>query len=160
RFVKLYGLCFSKSDHVLLVKLMYQLAVTQNNEFWVTAKFAQMLAFLLKKKELLSPEDLELDWRPLYNLYDGLFYSSYNTIGMLMLPSNAEGVIKTMIRACRPYFPLSATAEILETVRPMMCPFDMMMQRAMMYLELFLPTHLPPCQAHQGYQLWLDELLG
>lgn len=184
RFVKLYGLCFSKDDHILLIKLMYQLAVTQNNEFWVTAKFAQMLAFLLKKKELISPSELELEWRPLYDLYDGLFHSSYNTIGMLMLPSskggakkrtvgrkssvhlnnpgsmNAEGVIKTMIRACRPYFPLSATAEILDCVRPMMCPFDMMMQRAMMYLELFLPTHLAPCHAHLGYQLWLDELLG
>ncbi|MPC33856.1 Proteasome activator complex subunit 4B [Portunus trituberculatus] len=87
RFVKLYGICFSKEDHMKLVKLMYELAVSLNQEFWIMAKFAQMLTVLLKKKELLSPDELVLEWRPLYDLYNSLFYNSYNTIGMLMLPS-------------------------------------------------------------------------
>ncbi|XP_042231597.1 proteasome activator complex subunit 4-like isoform X2 [Homarus americanus] len=160
RFVKLYGMCFSKEDHICLVKLMYELAVTLNQEFWVMAKFAQMLTILLKKKELIVPGELVLEWRPLYDLYNSLFYNSYNTIGMLMLPSNAEGVVESMIRVCRPYFPLSSTSEILEEVRPMMCPFDMTMQRAMVYLELFLPTSLPPEKADNSWKLWKDELLG
>ncbi|KAK8724601.1 hypothetical protein OTU49_011168 [Cherax quadricarinatus] len=160
RFIKLYGLCFSKEDHILLVKLMYELAVTFNQEFWVMAKFAQMLTILLKKKELLAPGELILEWRPLYDLYNSLFYNSYNAIGMLMLPSNAEGVVESMVRVCRPYFPLGSTSEILEEVRPMMCPFDMTMQRAMVYLELFLPTSLSPEQAEFGWKLWKDELLG
>ncbi|XP_045600493.2 proteasome activator complex subunit 4 isoform X1 [Procambarus clarkii] len=177
RFVRLYGLCFSKEDHILLVKLMYELAVSFNQEFWVMAKFAQMLTILLKKKELLAPDELILEWRPLYDLYNSLFYNSYNSIGMLMLPSrtrraasrlfsrrkgdtsNAEGVVESMIRVCRPYFPLGSTSEILEEVRPMMCPFDMTMQRAMVYLELFLPTSLCPEQAEYGWKLWKDELL-
>ncbi|KAG7163660.1 Proteasome activator complex subunit 4-like [Homarus americanus] len=74
--------------------------------------------------------------------------------------SNAEGVVESMIRVCRPYFPLSSTSEILEEVRPMMCPFDMTMQRAMVYLELFLPTSLPPEKADNSWKLWKDELLG
>lgn len=142
------------------------------------AKFAQMLTILLKKKELLAPDELVLEWRPLYELYNSLFYNSYNTIGMLMLPSrtrraasrllsrkkgetsNAEGVVESMIRVCRPYFSPGSTSEILEEVRPMMCPFDMTMQRAMVYLELFLPTSLKPEQAECGWRLWKDELLG
>ncbi|XP_050688195.1 proteasome activator complex subunit 4-like isoform X2 [Eriocheir sinensis] len=160
RFVKLYGICFSKEDHVKLVKLLYELAVTLNQEFWVMAKFAQMLTILLKKKELLSPDDLVLEWRPLYDLYNSLFYNSYNTIGMLMLPSNAEGAVENMIRVCRFYFPPNATKEILEEVRPLLCPFDMIMQRAMVYLELFLPTALNPDQEDIGWRLWKDEMLG
>ncbi|XP_068219564.1 proteasome activator complex subunit 4-like isoform X1 [Palaemon carinicauda] len=177
RYVKLYGVCMSKEDHILFVKLLYELCVTLNQEFWVTAKFAQMLTILLKKKELLTPGEVVLDWRPLFELYESFFYNSYNTIGMLMLPSrtrrtasrmisrkkdisNAEGVIESMIRACRSYFPHEATAEILETVRPLMCPFDMSMQRAMVYLELFLPTSLSPELSHLSWELWKDELLG
>lgn len=65
-----------------------------------------------------------------------------------------------MIRVCRPYFPPGSTSEILEEVRPMMCPFDMTMQRAIVYLDLFLPTSLSPEQAECGWKLWKDELLG
>ncbi|KAK7086905.1 Proteasome activator complex subunit 4 [Halocaridina rubra] len=178
RFVKLYGVCMSKEDHILFVKMMYELTVTLDQEFWVTAKFAQMLTILLKKKELLAPSELVLEWRPLYDLYQSLFYNSYNTIGMLMLPSrtrrtasrlftrikgetsNAEGVIESVVRVCRAYFPENATSEILEEVRPLMCPFDMSMQRAMVFMELFLPTSLPPEKADIGWNLWRDELLG
>ncbi|KAK4321981.1 hypothetical protein Pmani_007247 [Petrolisthes manimaculis] len=178
RFVRLYGLCFSKEDHVLFVKLMYELAVTLEQEFWVMAKFAQMLTFLLKKKELLSPDDVVLEWRPLFELYNSLFYNSHNSIGMLMLPSrtrraasrffsrrkgeasNAEGVVENMIRVCRMYFPLGATKEILQEVEPLLCPFDMTMQRAMVYLELFLPTTLTPDQDKHGWKLWHQQFLG
>lgn len=178
RFVKLYGLCFTKEDHILLVKMMYELAVTLDQEFWIMAKFAQMLCLLLKKKELLNPSDLVLEWRPLYDLYNSFFFNSYNSIGMLMLPSrtrraasrffsrrkgeasNAEGVVENMIRVCRLYFPLGATKEILAEVEPLLCPFDMTMQGAMVYLELFLPTTLTPEQEAYGWRLWHQQLLG
>lgn len=65
-----------------------------------------------------------------------------------------------MIRVCRFYFPPNSTKEILEEVRPMLCPFDMIMQRAMVYLELFLPTALMPDQEEIGWRLWKDEMLG
>lgn len=65
-----------------------------------------------------------------------------------------------MIRVCRFYFPPNATKEILEEVRPLLCPFDMIMQRAMVYLELFLPTALNPDQEDIGWRLWKDEMLG
>ncbi|XP_076047764.1 proteasome activator complex subunit 4-like isoform X2 [Oratosquilla oratoria] len=160
RFVKLYGMCFSKEDHILFVKLMYEICIIPDQEFWVTSYFAQMLTILLKKGELLSPKDLELPWKPLYELYDRLFYSPYDALGMIMLPSNAEGVIKAMIRACRAYFPLTATAEMLEEWRPFMCPFDVTMRMAVRYFELFLPASIPPTQTEHGWKIWFDELMG
>lgn len=65
-----------------------------------------------------------------------------------------------MIRVCRPYFPLGATQEILQEVEPLLCPFDMTMQRAMVYLELFLPTTLTPEQDTHGWKQWHQQLLG
>ena len=36
------------------------------------------------------------------------------------------------------YFPADATAEMLEEWRPLMCPFDVTMQKAITYFEIFL----------------------
>lgn len=50
------------------------------------------------------------------------------------------------------YFPADATAEMLEEWRPLMCPFDVTMQKAITYFEIFLPTSLPPELHHKGYK--------
>lgn len=51
------------------------------------------------------------------------------------------------------YFPESATQEMLDEWRPLLCPFDVTMQRAISYFELFLPTTLPPELHHKGFRL-------
>jgi len=75
-------------------------------------------------------------------------------------PSSVENVLKTLVKSCRPYFPADATAEMLEEWRPLMCPFDVTMQKAITYFEIFLPTSLPPQLHHKGFKLWFDELIG
>lgn len=50
------------------------------------------------------------------------------------------------------YFPVDATAEMLEEWRPLMCPFDVTMQKAITYFEIFLPTSLPPELHHKGFK--------
>lgn len=50
------------------------------------------------------------------------------------------------------YFPADSTAEMLEEWRPLMCPFDVTMQKAITYFELFLPTSLPPELHHKGFK--------
>lgn len=50
------------------------------------------------------------------------------------------------------YFPEDATAEMLDEWRPLMCPFDVTMQKAITYFELFLPTTLPPELHHKGFK--------
>lgn len=50
------------------------------------------------------------------------------------------------------YFPADATAEMLEEWRPLMCPFDVTMQKAVSYFEIFLPTSLPPELHHKGFK--------
>ena len=160
RFISFYGLCFSKDDHLLFIKLFYELIIIPNQEIGITIFFAQTLNTLLSKRKVLSPDDLQLEWRPLFNLYERLFYSSHRQIKMLHVPPNTECIIKLLIRSSRVYFPYTATAEMLEEWRPKLCPFDESMIRAINFFELFLPTCLPADKADMGWKLWLDEMLG
>lgn len=50
------------------------------------------------------------------------------------------------------YFSEASTQEMLDEWLPLMCPFDVTMHKAVAYLELFLPTMLPPEQHHRGFR--------
>ncbi|TRY93382.1 hypothetical protein DNTS_032873 [Danionella cerebrum] len=159
-YIRLYGRKFSKEDHVLFIKLVYELVTIPKLEISMMQSFARLLITLLKKKELLSREDLELPWRPLYELHDRIMYSKTEHLGLNWFPSSVEAVLKAVIKNCRPYFPESATQEMLDEWKPLMCPFDVSMQKAMAYFELFLPTTLPPELHDKGFRLWFDELIS
>uniref|UniRef100_A0A667ZGH3 Proteasome activator subunit 4 n=1 Tax=Myripristis murdjan TaxID=586833 RepID=A0A667ZGH3_9TELE len=175
-YMRLYGRKFSKEDHVLFIKLLYELVTIPKLEISMMQGLARLLINLLKKRELLSREDLELPWRPLYELQDRILYSKTEHLGLNWFPKyvpfyfflfllfcvtfSVESVLKTLVKSCRPYFPESATQEMLEEWRPLLCPFDVTMQRAISYFELFLPTTLPPELHHKGFKLWFDELIS
>uniref|UniRef100_A0A8C9XJ56 Proteasome activator subunit 4 n=1 Tax=Sander lucioperca TaxID=283035 RepID=A0A8C9XJ56_SANLU len=158
-YMRLYGRKFSKEDHVLFIKLLYELVTIPKLEISMMQGLARLLINLLKKKELLSREDLELRWRPLYELHDRILFSKTEHLGLNWFPNSVESVLKTLVKSCRPYFSDSATQEMLDEWRPLLCPFDVTMQRAISYFELFLPTTLPPELHHKGFKLWFDELI-
>uniref|UniRef100_A0A2K5P667 Proteasome activator complex subunit 4 n=1 Tax=Cercocebus atys TaxID=9531 RepID=A0A2K5P667_CERAT len=159
-YIRLYGRKFSKEDHVLFIKLLYELVSIPKLEISMMQGFARLLINLLKKKELLSRDDLELPWRPLYDMVERILYSKTEHLGLNWFPNSVENILKTLVKSCRPYFPADATAEMLEEWRPLMCPFDVTMQKAITYFEIFLPTSLPPELHHKGFKLWFDELIG
>jgi proteasome activator subunit 4 len=68
RYIKLYDLKFSKEDHLSFVHLMLELIAIPDLEPSKINKFCVVLSKLLRKSEWLSPDDLQVDWRPLYNL--------------------------------------------------------------------------------------------
>uniref|UniRef100_A0A671S9F1 Proteasome activator complex subunit 4A-like n=1 Tax=Sinocyclocheilus anshuiensis TaxID=1608454 RepID=A0A671S9F1_9TELE len=158
-YMRLYGRKFSKEEHVHFVKLLYELVTIPKLEISMMQSFARLLITLLKKKVLLSREDLELPWRPLYELQDRILYSKTEHLSLNWFPSSVEAVLKALIKNCR-YFPESATQEMLDEWRPLMCPFDVTMQKAMGYFELFLPTTLPPELHDKGFKLWFDEFIS
>ncbi|CAK6951662.1 proteasome activator complex subunit 4A isoform X1 [Scomber scombrus] len=178
-YMRLYGRKFSKEDHVLFIKLLYELVTIDKLEISMMQGLARLLINLLKKRELLSREDLELPWRPLYELHDRILFSKTEHLGLNWFPNSprprsssklimlklvqrcsVENVLKTLVKSCRPYFSESATEEMLDEWRPLFCPFDVTMQRAISYFELFLPTTLPPELHHKGFKLWFDELIN
>ncbi|PKU42955.1 proteasome activator complex subunit 4 [Limosa lapponica baueri] len=159
-YIRLYGRKFSREDHVLFIKLLYELVTIPKLEISMMQGFARLLINLLKKKELLSRDDLELPWRPLYDMLERILYSKTEHLGLNWFPTSVESVLKTLVKSCRPYFPEDATAEMLDEWRPLMCPFDVTMQKAITYFELFLPTTLPPELHQKGFKLWFDEFIG
>lgn len=44
------------------------------------------LRFPFRKKELLSRDDLQLPWRPLYDLYESVVYSKTEHLGLVWFP--------------------------------------------------------------------------
>ena len=64
---------------------------------------------LLKKRDLLRREDLVLQWRPLYLLYERLFHTNLESLGLIKLPHSIGPTVSNLIKHSRPYFPLEAT---------------------------------------------------
>uniref|UniRef100_A0A8C9ZB84 Uncharacterized protein n=1 Tax=Sander lucioperca TaxID=283035 RepID=A0A8C9ZB84_SANLU len=159
-FLKLYGRRFSKEDHILFIKLLYELVTLPNLEPHMMQSYAKLLIQLLKKKELLSRDDLQLPWRPLYDLYDRVVYSKNEHLGLIWFPNSVDHILKALIKSCRLYFPVSSTKEMLDEWRPLLCVFDNIMQKAISNMELFLPTIMPPEEHSQSFQLWFNELMN
>ncbi|XP_062621766.1 LOW QUALITY PROTEIN: proteasome activator complex subunit 4B-like [Saccostrea cucullata] len=160
RYIRLYGMKFSKEDHILFIKLLFELTTIPDLELSLVPKFATQLVALLKKQKLLTREDLELPWKPIYQLVENVAYSPYEHHGLQLFPHNMEHDLKNLVNYCRTYFPLSATQEMLDEWRPLLCPFDVTNIKAIHYFEYFLPTDLLPENHDKGFKLWLDEFLN
>ncbi|CAH1108407.1 unnamed protein product [Psylliodes chrysocephalus] len=161
KYIKIYGMKFSKEDHIALIKLFYELVIIPDLEPTRINKCATMLIQLLKKKYLLTRDDLQLDWRPLYDLCVKLMEKSKTVIGMYRYAANFEMTIFHLIRLCKVYFPASVTQEILDEFRPKLCIFNHTeMASTIRYLELFLPNSMKAEEADQSYKLWFEELMN
>uniref|UniRef100_A0A182W0W9 Proteasome activator complex subunit 4 C-terminal domain-containing protein n=1 Tax=Anopheles minimus TaxID=112268 RepID=A0A182W0W9_9DIPT len=68
-YIKLYGMKFSKEDHVKFVKLLLEMLVIPKLDPDAINKISEAIFFLLRKREWLSTEDLQIEWRPLYELF-------------------------------------------------------------------------------------------
>lgn len=160
RFIDLYGLAFTKEEHIYFVKLQYEIIISEGNmDLYYISYVARCFSRLMQKRGLLTSEELQLDWRPLYETYERLLFNETESMGLRFVPDSLESNLSQAIRLARPHFPLEATQEMLEEWRPMLCPFDVSIQRAFTYLNLFLPTTLPPEHHDKGFKLWFEEIM-
>ncbi|XP_060526500.1 proteasome activator complex subunit 4-like [Cylas formicarius] len=161
KYIKIYGMKFSKEDHIALIKLFYELVTIPDLEPTRVNKCALTLTQLLKKKYLITRDELELEWRPLYDLCLRTLEKSKTDIGMYRYFTTFEGNLFSMIRVCRIYFPASSTQEILDEFRPKLCPFNSAeISSAIQYMELFLPSAVKPEEADISYNLWFNEFMN
>ncbi|XP_039757771.1 proteasome activator complex subunit 4A-like isoform X2 [Pararge aegeria] len=82
KYIRIYGLKFGKEDHLLFIKLAYELVLIPDLEPCKVHKFATLFLMLTKKRFLISPEELTLPWRPLYDVGFRIFEKSSSSIGM------------------------------------------------------------------------------
>ncbi len=160
RYINLYGLKFSKEDHIKFIKLYYDLIIMPGLEASMISLFASTLSSLLKKQYLISPEELQLPWKPLYKLMKTILDSPFEDVGLYYIPASMDSVLRTVVKLCRDYFHIEATEEMLAEWRPLLCPFDMTMPMGVSLFAAFLPTKIYPKNHKLGYLLWFDEFMG
>ncbi|XP_031770190.1 proteasome activator complex subunit 4B-like isoform X2 [Galleria mellonella] len=153
KYIRIYGLKFSKEDHIAFIKLAYELMLIPELEPYKVHKFATMFVMLTKKRHLISPEELTLPWRPLFDL--GKIFDK--TFGLFHNLTSLEGSYMSMIACARPYFEPGATKEILEEFLPQIRLWSS--GSLLSQLVMFLPVSLPPHRAAEGHLLWFDQLM-
>ncbi|GAB6022437.1 hypothetical protein CHUAL_006550 [Chamberlinius hualienensis] len=160
RYIFQNGHKFKKEDHIIFIKLFYELLVIPDLEFFMIDAIARVLTTLLRKRDLISRRDITLDWLPLYQLYKNVAFNKWEKHGLARISSSNIAVVCHLIKLCRTYFPVEATQEILDEVRPLICPYiARQMNKAIDLLDMFLPTLLYPEEHEKGFHLWFKELM-
>src|SRR5699024_599987 len=100
-----------------------------------------------------------LPWRPLYDLYHEVAFKKLEEDGLILFPETLKEKLELTISNLHDFFEDNATQEILDIIRPNLCPFDDSVNQAIITAVLFLPTCLRP-EDHEafGAKLWFDEL--
>ncbi|KAK0412054.1 hypothetical protein QR680_006010 [Steinernema hermaphroditum] len=158
RYMGSYTLRFTKTDHINLIKLLYNVVTMKDCDFRLVKCSCRVLNNLLSRKELVSRDDLVLEWRPLYDLYVLVSYKNLEDDGLFLLPDRLKNTIESAIIACRTYFSKESTQEILNEVRPYFCIWDDAAIRGITVASLFLNTLMDKeTTAMFGAGLWFDE---
>ncbi|WKY10968.1 hypothetical protein Q1695_002929 [Nippostrongylus brasiliensis] len=168
RYIDYYGRRLSKEDHILFVRLLNCL-VKKGNTFRDVKIAMHCLIKLLGKRDFLLRGDVEIDWRPLLELYVEVSYKNLEALkrstrrnrvedGIFLMPDGFRSELQAYISHARRYFPEIACQELLDELRPLMCVWDESIVRAWRLLELFMPMNIPAeRQITHGSALWLDE---
>ncbi|CAF3831402.1 unnamed protein product, partial [Adineta steineri] len=159
RFMSLYGLHFTKVDHIKLIHLYLSVLSIDDLDFSHVKTCFDMLYDLMRKTRLITRDDLVIDWRQLYKWAKIILHNHDEPYSLVSLSNDIDNSLIYCVRGCRPYFSATATQEILDEFRPYLCPFDSAFSDTMRIFELFLPVHLPPGLHDQGFKLWLTEFM-
>ncbi|XP_044747476.1 proteasome activator complex subunit 4-like [Coccinella septempunctata] len=158
QYIKLYGYLFSKEDHIRLIKLYLEVLKIRKQDPICISKWCNTLNLLLKKKYLLSRDELQIDWKPLHDLFSKIQDDIKS--GMYKHPASMENDILSVIISCRTYFPASDTQDMLNKYKPQMCPLDdSEMLLSISALDALLPTCVKAEEASISYDLWFPEFM-
>ncbi|CAF1141433.1 unnamed protein product [Adineta ricciae] len=160
-FISLYGFSFTRDDHIKLIKLYLSIISSTDISYSVAQICFDSLIELLQKIELLTRDDLTIDWRIFYRWVKRIKNHQHKTFVMVPSLKEFETAILYCTQSCSPYFSSTATQELLDEFRPHLCPFDRIaICDTMQIFDYFLPMNLPPHLHDQGFKLWLPEFFN
>ncbi|VIO93706.1 Uncharacterized protein BM_BM6063 [Brugia malayi] len=143
---------FSKADHIKLIKFIYNVILEPDYDRRLIHKACSLIKTLIND-EIIKRNDVTLPWRPIYDLYIEVAFKR-----------NSKNLEKSNIRsavlAVKELFPLSATKEILDEIRPFIDVWnDYAMIKFVNLFSAFIPLKMSN-EEHDlyGAGLWYDEI--
>jgi len=160
QYLSLYGFNFTKMDHLKLIQLYLSMLSMKDLNYSNVQICFDRLYDLLRKTNLITREELIIDWRILYHWGKLMFDNHDRTFGIAILPKDIKNSFFFCIFYCNPYFAVTATQDILDEINPKLCPMDWTFTSTIQLLQILLPVHLPPALHDQGFKLWLPQIFG
>lgn len=80
---------------------MYSILTIPELEPFLVNHIGGTLQSLLRKTDLIEGSQLELDWRPLYDLTERFMFSNYEALGLIKIPQSLPATIKSVVKVCR-----------------------------------------------------------
>ncbi|VDM45606.1 unnamed protein product [Toxocara canis] len=150
-YVRDFSLRFTPEEHAELILFTYNVITEADIEAIVIDKAIELLSEIIDSK-WIRRKDVTLPWRPIFDLYCKLLFKEDER------PINVEGLHDAII-CLRELFPLTATKEILDEIRPYIAVFDTSMERFVHLFSMFIPLNMT-ADEHKRYGagLWFDEL--
>uniref|UniRef100_A0A0R3RX99 BLM10_mid domain-containing protein n=1 Tax=Elaeophora elaphi TaxID=1147741 RepID=A0A0R3RX99_9BILA len=143
---------FSKADHIKLIKFVYNVILEPDYDRRLIHKACSLIKTLIND-EIIKRNDLTLPWRPIYDLYIEVTYQR-----------NCKDLDTTNIRsailAVKELFPLTATKEILDEIRPFIDVWnDYAMAKFVSLFSAFVPLKMSS-EEHDLYGAgqWYEEM--
>ncbi|KJH41163.1 HEAT repeat protein [Dictyocaulus viviparus] len=115
RYIDYHGRRLSKDDHILFIRLLNCL-VTKGNTFRDVKIAMHCLNKLLSKRDFLIRGDVEIDWRPLLELYVEVSYKNLEEDGVFLMPDGFRVELQTYIAYARRYFSDNAPQQLLDEI--------------------------------------------
>ncbi|OUC44810.1 HEAT repeat protein [Trichinella nativa] len=158
--INVYGYCFTKEDHIMFVKIIYELLASPDIDYPTAEYLCTALVVLLKKWYYISPKDLQLNWKVLFALYERVIALDLDDEFQEVVPKSLPVVLTNAVKLSSMYFSKEATQEILNRLRPSI-GFLTGQIKMNIFITLcnFLPAAMSPNERECGYELWFDELM-
>lgn len=112
------------------------------------------------KPYLINRNDLQLDWRSLYEHLEKTIYSTHQLKQTILVdPELATELLELAFHA-RLYFSKESTSEMLNDWRQYMCIYSNSFKKYCELFQHFLPTVLPLDIHQYGFKLWFDDFMN
>ncbi|KAI9261229.1 hypothetical protein EDC94DRAFT_122877 [Helicostylum pulchrum] len=127
-----------------LAKLLYEMIIMPGMEPALVELWSNNCIRLIRHRKRLGPEDLELEWRPLYDIIEKTLFPKARQRALIS-ESKLLGAVLRLAGYAQRFFSCTASHEILEEFLPKFTTHSISeATRSQGYIALFLPVENQP----------------
>eukprot|EP00879_Flechtneria_rotunda_P022872 GHRR01024173.1.p1 GENE.GHRR01024173.1~~GHRR01024173.1.p1 ORF type:complete len:261 (+),score=58.17 GHRR01024173.1:174-956(+) len=154
---------FAASDISAFVYALYDVVLLTSSDVEVQVRCCEVLNHVLRHHRHSQYLGLQLPWRPLYGMLQGLYDKPKPQLRGTFLDHIQHSTLFQLVARSRRFFAPGAAEEIWTLLRPALVYGDLMATSthlALGWLVLFFPTKQLPQTKAAVVQTWVAEWLG